>query len=170
MDPLDEPTGPVRIGLVGTAVDAIPGLESVEAALDVAFHETEDLDRVEPSLVLCRGLDGCRSVASRGVDAPILLVEPPRTAANSTDAAVEWDSDHTPPLSVAPAETADAVRTLCETGGHTRRLATLSMKTDATTDLAVSDLALVTAEPGTIATFTATSRGEPITDVRADGL
>ncbi|ELZ12676.1 hypothetical protein C479_04747 [Halovivax asiaticus JCM 14624] len=170
MDPLEGTAESLTVGLVGTAVDAVPGLRAVGAELGVEFYESGALDGRRPSLVLCQGNDGLRSIARRDLDAPILFIEPPRTTVDSTETPVEWDSDHTPPLGVAPTETADAVRTLFEAGGATRRLATLSIETEATTDLAVRDLALVTAEPGAIATFTATSRGDPITEVRADGL
>ncbi|AGB15405.1 putative sugar kinase [Halovivax ruber XH-70] len=172
MDPLEGTAESLTVNLVGTAVDAIPGLQGVGAELGIEFrHGGElDLEATDPSLVLCDGNDGLRSIARRELDAPILPIEPPRTTSDSTDATVEWDSDHTPPFGVAPAETADAIRTLFEIGGDTRRLATLSIETDTTSELAVRDLALVTTEPGAIATFTATSRGDPITEVRADGL
>lgn len=166
MDPLEGTAESLTVGLVGTSVDAVPGLRQVGAEFAVDFRDGAELDSNDPSLVISDGLDHLRSLADRGLDAPILALEPAR----ETGPVVEWDAERRSTLCVPRDGAGDAIRTLFREGGRTRRLRTLSVEGGSTATRALFDVALVTAEPGAIATFSLRSRGEAVTEVRADGI
>lgn len=173
MDPLEGAAESLTVGLVGTAVDAIPGLGAVGAELGVEFRREAavDLDEEDPSLLLCDGHDELRSLAGRGLGVPILVIDPAReTGAAATGPVVAWDAARRSRLGVPRDGAAEAVRTLLRDGGRTRRLRTLSIEDGPTATRVVFDVALVTDEPGAIATFSLRSNGEPVTEVRADGI
>lgn len=173
MDPLDGATESAAVGLVGTSADAVPGLGAVGAELGVEFRREDgaDLVALDSSLVICADPDGLRSLADSGLRAPILVIEPAReSAATATRPVVEWDPGRTSRLGVPRDEAAEAIRSLFRDGGITRHLRTLSVETESTATQVVFDVALVTDEPGAIATFAVRSNDEPVTEVRADGL
>lgn len=136
----------------GAPVAVIGGDETVEAAMLAAGGELA-ADPAAATAVVAVGGPAVRTLAHRGLDAPVLPV----------GAGPGFRS-------VPPGAAAAAVEALFEAGFRTLAHPVVAVEGPAGSRRAVADVALVVAEPGRISEFGVHADGRPVGRVRADGV